>query len=482
MTSLFAALPHARRPWLVAAISAILAAAITLVSPSLGAGAVALISLLVVALYQISYAVLLLVILAPWASLVNVLTGGRLVPLGLDVFMIVLAGCILFFAPLSLKRDWDAQTPARIKTLRWLVLALLAVGAGNVLNPAGLGVLGGLEGFRAFFLPMLAAPVGYFLGITTKGLSDRLLATIIVSAAVVACMGVRQALAPADIDLAIVQSSQSGLLPFLITGTNRLRAFSPLPGPFHFGLILMIASVATASMLSDRFRWVQVAVLLLLLVALALNATRTNWLGTGTGLLIVTLASFKRTNVLLWTLRTGLLATIAIGIGLFLLQSNAFSVIGAFGAGLFQPFANTSFVFRVLGWYHDVLPAIQQAPTIGHGTGMAKDGLGPFTSHNLFFKVLLEGGAVSLVLYLATILLAGMLLLKNIRSSRLARVALASLIGVHAAGLFAPILDAYPGNLYFWLILGAGLGKAPLPIGASSLPLPQYYVQTSRRS
>jgi hypothetical protein len=33
------------------------------------------------------------------------------------------------------------------------------------------------------------------------------------------------------------------------------------------------------------------------------------------------------------------------------------------------------------------------------------------------------------------------------------------LAGVHAAGMFGPMLDAYPGNLFLWLLLGAAIAS-----------------------
>jgi O-antigen ligase len=161
-----------------------------------------------------------------------------------------------------------------------------------------------------------------------------------------------------------------------------------------------------------------------------------------------------------------------LGAGLLVLQSQALAVISSFGSTLFRPLTNTSFVFRVFGWYHDVLPAIRQAPVFGHGTGMAKDGLGPYTSHSILFKILLEGGVLLLAIYLLAIVIVTTLLLRNLRQGRPQRVALACLVGVHVAGLFIPLLDTYPGNLYFWMMLGSGLawsstqqdvGKAVVP-------------------
>ena len=89
---------------------------------------------------------------------------------------------------------------------------------------------------------------------------------------------------------------------------------------------------------------------------------------------------------------------------------------------------------------------------------LAKDGLGPFTSHNLFLKLLIEGGTALLAVYLVLIATAFVALWRR-RQDHHAQLGIALLVGVHAAGMFGPILDAYPGNLLVWLIVGAGLAR-----------------------
>ncbi len=451
------------RRWLTIVVCGSLGAALAGLNPSLGAGVVALIFLLTVATYRLVYGLLVLVVMAPWASLTNVLTDGRLVALGLDCFVIA----VTFVAAFVLLSDRYRLESSVLLAIAGTGVTVL-VGFIGMFNPKGLPLLGGMEGFRAFFLPIFGLPLGVFITRRQPQFGTHLGTAVLVAALAVALMGIRQALTLWPVDLAIIDFSQSGLLPFEITGTNRLRAFSPLPGPFHFGFLMMIAvTIAVASIL-ERPRKPLALVMPLFATAMILNATRLNWLGAGVAIVASVGLSLKPARLIRWTGRLALLALVAAPLVWYLIQAPSMAPVRDLGRSLVNPWTTTSFVYRVLGWQHDVLPAIRASPLIGYGTGMAKDGLGPFTSHSLFFKVQLEGGALLLAAYLLTVCASVFALVRR-HDVLIARLGLALTAGVLAAGTFGPVLDAYPGNLYFWLLIGSALGCDQSVKGVDSL-------------
>jgi hypothetical protein len=428
--------------------------ALALLNPSLGGGLAVFIILLFVAQRQLAYSWLLAVAIAPWGTLANAITQGRLVPLGLDLFLIVFVLTLLVQPRGTLARD------AEVAVALVGSVTVQIVGAAEILNSRGLPIVDGMEGFRAFFLPLSGLAVGVFLGRRIESFGRDLAVAVVASVLIVAAMGIRQAIQPATIDLVIVQNSQSGLQPFLVTGTNRLRAFSPLPGPFHFGLLMLLGiTVLAGDTFARRTHW-RLAGLAFLVLALLLNATRLNWLGTAVALSVLLLSSLELASLHRWLVRLGSIALVALGSLWAFFQVESLEPIRRFAVSVIDPTTSTSFIYRVLGWRHDILPAIGRAPWVGYGTGMAKDGLGPLTSHNLFLKLLLEGGITLLVPYLVTITALTIALARR-RAHPHARAGIALLAGVHAAGMFGPILDAFPGNLFFWLLLGTAVAVKP---------------------
>ena len=454
-----AALPAFGREFWMSVLIALGAIGVALLDPTLAIALLLFATLFSMACRDVHAAVATVIVVAPWTTLTNSLLGGRFVPVGADAF--VLSAALLL--PATIPRPWVLDRASRLSL--HATLACVAIAILQIFNPRGLGIVGGAEGFRAFAMPMLALPLGLAIGRLRPASESALVRAILLASGLVAIMGIRQSIAISNLDMAIIEHAKSDYLPFLITGTNRLRAFSPLPGPFHFGLLMTEALLIVVAFLQEgRLRFM--ALVALFLAALALNATRLNWLGCAVGLAVMVALSIEPKRLARWISR--LLAALTVGAGvLWLLARAGFTVLERFAAAFFtNPTANTSYVYRVLGWVEDIIPAIKRAPLAGYGTGMAKDGLGPYTSHNILFKVLIEGGGLLFIPYIVAISALAVALYQR-RKRPVARATLAIIAAVHAAGMFGPMLDTYPANLYFWLV--AGLACAALPDKESPL-------------
>ena len=433
------------------------AAALALQSPALAIAGSILLVFGLIAVADLRYGTVALILIAPWMTLGNVLAGERWVALGADALLMLLT---VGAAAVMNGRTMDRGS----RVIGWVLFATLAIGALQMANPRGLSLLGDLEGYRAFFLPLLGIPIGYAMSRADPQFSGVLLRGVVASSLVVAVMGIRQAMAPGAIDWAIIESAQSDFLPFTITGTRRLRAFSPLPGPFHYGLMMSMALTVTVALALFRPRAWQAAAIGVVIAGLALNATRLNWAGAAVALVVVVIASLSSDRIVRWFPRLIALTVIASVTVWGVMRLAVLSPIRTFaGEFLADPLANTSYVYRILGWVTDIIPAIQSAPLVGYGTGMAKDGLGPFTSHNVLLKLLIEGGAILLIAYGILIALILLALWRTRSTSVPARAGIAMILGAHAAGMFGPLLDAYPANVYLWLVLGGALSDAERP-------------------
>lgn len=429
---------------------AIASALLAIANPPMAGAIILFLIVALFALNDVRAGVYAFIVIAPWTTVANILAGGRWVALGTDALLILFAATVV-----ALVRNEDLTPTIRRIGIAWF--AFLVLGLAGMLNPRGLGLLGDLEGYRAMFLPMLALPVGYVLARRSASFENNAAAAVVAATVVVALMGIRQVIELSPLEEAIIENAKSDILPFTATGTNRFRAFSPLPGPFHFGFLMMIAITLVLSAAMARVRAWHGVVLALLIVALGLNATRLNWSGTAFAIATVVLLSLSPRHLPRLLARIAVIVIIGILALRTLSNLQIFSPIRNFAAEfLTNPLANSSYTGRVLGWFTEIFPAIQAAPVFGYGTGMAKDALGPFTSHNLLLKILIEGGVLLLVAYVATTVLILAAIWRR-RTSPLTRAAIALMVGMHAAGMFAPILDALPGNEYYWLLLGVAL-------------------------
>lgn len=439
-----------------AVLLAIAIAGTTLTNASAAAAIAIFFALLVVAHRSVVLVLVVIVYIAPWMSLATLLVGGRFVPVGIDLFTVALALLLLLSRrPQPIRDRW-------VRVAQVSAFACIAIAFFELANPKGLTLVGAMDGYRTTFLPMLAVPIGLYVGARCRELPHRLLVALVLSSVWVAGMGIRQALAMSSIDEMIMDNAKADVLVFTMTGTGAFRAFSPLPGPFHFGAMMMVGLVSTASMLVERFRASYLVMLMLLFAGLAFNATRLNWAGTAVALVVGVLLSLSRATFRQWLPRVGLaVAALAMLLWAFS-QIQEFVVLRRFAQTFFaNPTENTSYVYRVLSWSEEIIPAIRASPAIGYGTGMAKDGLGPYSSHNIFLKLLIEGGVVLLVAYGCLLVSVTGALLRR-PSDPAARAAVALLIGIHVAGMFGPMMDAYPANLLIWLLAGVALGTSQL--------------------
>jgi len=395
--------------------------------------------------------------LAPLVGIVKIFVGSRIAPLTLDILLllaVLVALCSIFLKKENLK----------IGFIGWLVLLIFLLSFFQMFNPNAPSLHIGAQGFRGMAYQMLGFFAALFLIDSQKKLKQINLIFIIV-AVLVATYGIKQYFLPTVVDARMIHASTASPIGFTATGTGVMRAFSTMTGPFQLGLYMVFSILLSISLLNKRYFSILFPLIMVMALCLFLTITRTNWAVLLLGLAVYFLL-INRTRVIRTFLMISVSALVVIVLLFFLRDHPKFSAPFFLLNSLSDPFATSSYQFRMSGWQDVVIPAMINNP-FGYGTGCAMDGLKrmflsgySFTSHSIYFKFALETGVISLILYLIIIWRCLRLGISNsykLNSPYLRKYScfiVAFIAAISVAGLFGPFLDAYPVNLYFWFLLG----------------------------
>lgn len=422
-------------------------------------------AMLVISPQTRSTAVILLLVFVPLTSILKAVTGSRFAPLTFDLALLLAFGMFI----------GEGLVRSKIR-LGWLdfcfVLFLLWAGL-QMFNSNVPSLQAGVEGLRKFAFASILFYVGrHFLRVRDVVLLQKALVIISVF---IALYGLKQFFFMSAIDYRMIELASASRTTYLMGGW--VRPFSTLPGPFHLGLYLVIVSLLLFAQLMlkhGRFSTRLFISFLLLLQVTVLFFTRTkgNWAGLAVGIVMLLIVQTQRPlKLLLQIIGLGLAAILFIIIILFVAPSSTTGVLDDAIFAITNPWEAPTFLYRVQLWEEIIVPALRENPLLGYGTSSAGEGLfnlyqetnsRHFPSHNLYLKVFLELGIIGLLLFFVLI---GGSLVKGWKAVRkqdatspaillTLRWGIATVVAFLAAGLVIPTLDAYPGNYYFWLLLG----------------------------
>ena len=412
--------------------------------------------LLVVARRTRFIGLLTILFLSPFLGIIKAFTGVRLAPLAFDLALLIL---IIF----SLTDEIFTYN-LKVSLLELLIFFFFLLGVAQIFNPNVPSVLVGLEGFRATAFQSLAVFAGVLL-VKSKKQIRQLMIVLTISGLLVATYGIKQFFFPTAIDFKIVQSSLAS--PITYTALGKMRAFSTLSGPFHLGIFMVLSILLITQSPWPKRIFLRILITVVLAAALIMSITRANWLALAAGIaFIIVLAPIKgKTN---WSLRPIVIATTIILAALLL-----FNIIPYYFSNpayqYLSSLENIQSTRRYQGtvnnWRKVIIPAIISNP-FGYGAGSAGDGinskfLGPsFTSHNIFLKMGLELGTIGLILFpviLILVMARGIKIYFKLNDVFLKKTSLwilSFVVAIIVAGISTPITDAYPANLYLWLLIG----------------------------
>ena len=411
-------------------------------------------------------ALVVLFALVPLTGILKALTGGRLAPLAFAVGILLV--CLGHFFSRMLRRSLP------LGLLDWLLGFFLVLAFAQIFNPNVPDFPTGVEGFYKFAFMAIALYAGRHIMEAED--FRRLGNWLLVLCVPISLYAVKQFFMVSSWDQRImdiaIDTGRSTVNPLM--GGGYIRPFSTLPGPFHLGLFLVVTILLTLWRLQDGrltrlWRVGLLGVLAAQLAALFLTRTKGNWIGLIAGFAVLVLLQARKRPRAVFRFVSAVLAG-ALCIGVVLSAAASFSdtasrVLHEAVAAL-NPGESPTIQFRMGLWQDTIIPAIMDQPILGYGTSSAGEGVGvlyentasaSFLSHNLYFKVALELGLIGLALFLTMIGLS--LRPRAVRSIEgVGPVdrdwALAVVVAFLVAGCVIPVLDAYPANYYFWLLLG----------------------------
>lgn len=404
----------------------------------------------------------ILISLASINGLIKALTGIRYFPLLIDIVLIIvlLVGLAIRFR----------NNHPNVGFLDLLALLFIFIAVIEIFNPNIPSFQAGIEGFRKFSFMM----IGFFIGryvVETVTAIKRIVWVILIVSFILALYGIKQYMIPTALDYRLIDLSNASRVTFMMGG--HIRAFSTLSGPFHLGIYLVVSILLLlAIFLRNRRFWFLALILgIPQIIALLMTVTKSNWGALIAGGMVLIFLSARRPLRLF--LRMTLLSIVAIGLIFGALQVTQsipeFRTLNTGLLALINPLSAPTFVLRLDLWRDTVLPLIGEAILIGYGTGSAGEGLSNLflntnriyvTSHNLLFKIQLELGIIGLILFLIFLSFCILHIWRANRSLKnpfllvIRDWSIAITVAILVSGLTGAILDAYPINLLYWLIIG----------------------------
>jgi O-antigen ligase len=393
---------------------------------------------------------------------IKALSGVRYFPIIIDLFLLLLILAFLYTRKFTQLH--------KIGMIDVLVVLFMGVASLNMFHPNIPSIQAGVEGFRKFYFMLVGIFIGRYL--ITKTSLKILIRLLLITSIIISIYGIKQYLFPTPLDFRLIQMSTASPVTYMMGG--HIRSFSTMSGPFHLGVFLMSILLLLFSIWlqyqNNRILFLFISIPFLL--ALIMTVTKSNWFGLIGGGIFLGLINSK--NPLRLIKKSLLLSLIGVGSFLFLFQlSSSYPLFQTIYAGL-QAFKNPleapTMLIRFDLWRDKFLPMIYESPWIGYGTGSAGEGLANlFTSdsskfinaHNIFFKVQFEQGLIGLIIFVIFLIYIFNLMWrqrKKIQNSFLKIISnwsLAFFVSIIITGIVGSILDAYPVNLLFWIILGS---------------------------
>lgn len=350
--------------------------------------------------------------------------------------------------------EWLLARPSQRRAGIVVLVAGLFIGYWAILifHPNIPNFSTGMLGFRKTALAVAAVVLGCAIQHQHRYEAERLVAKLLTLALAVSVVG--HLWIPAI--PALVSRGDADIYTSLYDGQARLEGV--FAGPFHAAT----AGVLLVGWSMVRWKsggWLSKVALLVGLVATYLTLVRSAYVAIA---LCVAAIIIMSTSLSLFMKR--FLATLTIlGVGVAIAEWVGFRALDMVLS--IANFATDGRFLNRLPEYREGLLLFSESPLFGWGAGSAGDTLGPaiepgqhVTPHNLFLKMMVEGGLVGAMLWIILLVCIWQRINRRTLSGQVAVVAL---VGLFTAGLTGSAIETLPISYFIFFLAGITLSNAP---------------------
>jgi hypothetical protein len=183
-----------------------------------------------------TYLIIFVLILASYINLLKPLTGIKILPIIVDIFLFLMVLTYLFVIKIILeKKPYYNFTKIEIIVFLFLIISLLQIFNRNVPE-----ILAGLEGFRKTAYQMLGFLLGIYF-IYDEEQVEKIIKYTYIFLLPVIFYGIKQFFYFSPFDFKIIDLNLASQYTMHIFG--RPRVISVFSGPFHFGMFACLMSL-----------------------------------------------------------------------------------------------------------------------------------------------------------------------------------------------------------------------------------------------
>lgn len=357
--------------------------------------------------------------------------------------------------------DWfHRRTVRRGLITSVFAITIIVYWAALLIHPNVPSLEIGILGFRKSALAVAGVLLGASVPETHRQSFVRVIVFLMSAAVVISIVG--HFLFP-DLLRSLRGASDTDIYTTMFRGQIRMQGV--FAGPFHAAMAGGFLVCWALAYWKD-YKWLPKAVLAIGLICIYLTLVRTSYVALG-GIIIAFIlmssgitSKAQKIGAIAVIGAAGLAAQLWLGFELF----DIASTIGEAGS-------DSRFLNR-FNDYQYAWDAFEQSPLVGWGAGSAGDVLAyafesgvHVTSHNMGFKMLVEGGAIGASLWMVFLISA---VLETDRTIAVGKFGLSSLLFMLFMGLTGSSIEALPVTFFICVALGLGLRNRRVAVPLST--------------
>jgi hypothetical protein len=397
---------------------------------------------------------LLIICLASFTGIIKVFLGFKELPIIYDAMAIMVFG-YAFLQEWLKGREKNITLPYNA----FFILIFMILAGIEMFNPALPSIERGIYGFRMSGVFYMLCFFGAMLIIKTKEDVIKLMKVLLGVGILVALYGIYQYVHPSAKEIVYATKGDAW------EGWHYMaKPFSTMIGPFHYGTLMLICSlmVITALVVANIInvnRIILGIVLVIMLSAMLLSLTRSSYIGLVIGVIVIvssTISVYKISSRIL--IRLAGLTMVGCIIGFLVVAVIPKTQIVLLRLTMLTDMRDNALVSRLNAW-HERVQQILQNP-LGYGIGINSGENIMRASDNEFLAIGIEMGVIGILLFtiiMGLLVRQCILILRRTDDLELRAIAVwitAVVVSMLSIMMTNHILQAYPINMYFWLLVG----------------------------